>query len=266
MMELTELRPPEPIESWPVNLALFSGEIVNRGESVFEGTGEPWSTARRFDGGVQLEWEGVQFEVSAEKIIVCATNPVESVDLYWNTLVAVVFELRGITCLHGFMVEAPNGEGLAVLGNSGAGKTTTGRALLEHGCTLVCDDLVTLSSGVPPMGRPFVRRLPEANEIATLDVGGKIREPYPLALAVPELQRALVLDKSAADDGTRLEPMKALDHLLRNPYVPMEISHDSAARRLGAIVEEISALEVIAARPKSRTPQEFADLLLTGAV
>ena len=266
MTDSTQLVPPDPVESWPKGLALETSVIRQRGTPAFEGTGEPWSTARRFDGGVQMEWADVRFELTASKILVDAQHPVVAVDLYWNTLVATVLELRGITCLHGFMVEGPEGAGLAVLGNSGAGKTTTGRALLDLGCTLVCDDLVAIGAGARPVGRPFVRRLPEKDEQSVLDVGGKVREPQPLAATVPALSRALVLDEGASEGGARLSHMEAVDHLLRNPYVPMEISRESAERRLRTILEQIAVIDVIAAKPKSRTPGQFAGLLLSGAL
>lgn len=262
-MTLIKITPPEPTECWPEDLSITATSLSPRGDLVFESTGAPWSVARRVPGGVQLQWDNVHFEVTATSVLVDGSEPREMVDLYWNTLVAAVLELRGVTCLHGFMVESPAGEGLAVLGLSGAGKTTTGRALLDRGCSLVCDDLLALQAGATPHGRPFFRRIAEAGEAGPFDIGGKIREPQPLTSRIPVLRSVLSLDERVTDDTIqRAGPIDAIDHLLRNPYLPFEITPGTATRRVETAVQLISTCAVHYARPRSRTPGEFADFLL----
>lgn len=264
-MTAAKLTPPEPTECWPANLSITSTPLSPRGELVFEGTGAPWSVARRIPGGVQLEWVDVRFEVTKTSVFVDASEPGAMVDLYWNTLVATVLELRGTTCLHGFMVEEPSGEGIAVLGLSGAGKTSTGRALLERGCTLVCDDLLLLDPGASPVARPFYRRIPDHGERASVDIGGKVREAQPLAARIPSLDRVLSLDGRVSSPGIfRADALEGIDHLLRNPYLPFEITPGTAARRLALAAKLVSTASIHYARPRSQSPSEFAGFLVTG--
>ena len=259
------MSPPDPAHCWPKGLAIASAAIERTGRTVFSGSGEPWSEARRIDGGVQLEWDGVHFQITKDLVLVDSEDPDSMVDLYWNTLVATALELRGVTCLHGFMVEGPGGEGLAVIGVSGAGKTTTGRALLDLGCTLVCDDLLAVDPGKPPYSRPFFRRVPEVGERVALDIGGKAREPQALSEQIPALTRILSLDdRIDGNEITLAGPVASIDHILRSPYVPFEITTDSAKRRLATATSFVGSTEMIIGRPRSRTPEQFATILLDG--
>ena len=258
------IEPPEPAECWPDDLTLHAGSIEPAGKLVFESTGEPWSVARRNGDEIQLEWSDVRFAISANRIVVDADRPQLMVDLYWNTLIATAFELRGITCLHGFEVLAPDGSGLAIVGLSGAGKTTIGTALLARGCTLVADDLIALHSGTRPTSRPFVRRVPRPGEKTPTDIGGKVREPYEIAKAIPELRRVLSLDERIKHDEIReANPMNFIDHLLRSPHVPFEISRETAQRRLKTAAAIQSRTTLFIARPRSRSPEQFAKLLMS---
>ena len=258
-----EFQPPEPAECWPDDLKLEAGPVTPEGDVVFSSTGEPWSVARRREDEILLEWSDVRFAISTNRIIVDAEQPRAMADLYWNTLIATAFELRGVTCLHGFEVQSPDGMGIVVVGLSGAGKTTTGKALLARGCTLVADDLVALDVGGRPTSRPFVRRVLNPGETTPTDIGGKVREPYELAKTIPALRRVLSLDERVEhDDIQQAVPMEFVDHLLRSPHVPFEISLQSAQRRLTTAAAIQSTASLYIARPQSRTPEEFADLLL----
>lgn len=259
------LQPPDPVACWPDDLTLEAGPVAPEGDLVFESTGEPWSVARRRGDEILLEWSDVRFAVSTNRIVVDAAQPRAMADLYWNTLIATAFELRGVTCLHGFEVQSPDGTGIVVVGLSGAGKTTTGKALLARGCILVADDLVALDAGGRPTSRPFVRRVLNPGEKTPTDIGGKVREPYAIAETIPELRRVLSLDERVEHDEIKeAGPMEFVDHLLRSPHVPFEISVESAQRRLATAAAIQSTASLYIARPRSRTPEEFADLLLKG--
>lgn len=52
---------------------------------------------------------------------------------------------RGVTCLHGSVVSV-GGRTIALLGDSGAGKSTTAAALVAEGGTLISDDIAVLRS------------------------------------------------------------------------------------------------------------------------
>lgn len=255
-------QPIEPPAEWPADVGLSAADLGQHGEIAFTGSAEPWSRAYRAADSVQLEWREVRFRVSADNVLVDADDPLRMVDLYWNCLISAVEELRGTPTFHGFMALDRLGRGLAVIGSSGAGKTTTGLALLDAGCRLVCDDLIVLRpDGVPP-GRPFVRRLPGGFRGEALDVGGKSRLATEVAERPVRLTRVLAL---VATDLPPLEPlgtMAKLDLLLRNPYMPFDSNTDGARARLDTLVALSEEIEVAAAAPRSTSPEALAAWLM----
>ncbi len=95
------------------------------------------------------------------KIIVEAASGASetSVELYLEGLALPVMALhRGMTLFHGSAVER-NGRGIVILGDKGAGKSTTAAALAQAGCSVLCDDTVPVSpdaSGRKLSDGPFV--------------------------------------------------------------------------------------------------------------
>lgn len=67
----------------------------------------------------------------------------ELTSLVVGPVLGYLLQLRGMTCLHGCVV-ARQGRGLAFIGASGAGKSTTALACVQAGATLVSDDIVVL--------------------------------------------------------------------------------------------------------------------------
>jgi len=230
---------------------------------MFESAGGDWSEGRRSDDWVELEWEDERFRLTRDRVIIDSDDPTGAVDLYWNILLATVRELRGTPAIHGFMAVTPSKKGIAVLGQSGAGKTTTGLALLDLGCKLVADDLIVLEAGGVPTGRPFVRQIdPDAPDEA-LDIGGKVRIPAPTANAPVPLSNVLVL---CPEDVPQLQPLDSLtatNLLLQGSYVPFEVSAGTARTRLEWVLKMLnSGVTVSAARSRTRTPHEFASYLI----
>jgi len=233
---------------------------------MFESTGWPWSVGRRSDGCVELEWEDASFRITSDQIIIQADDPTAAVDLNWNILIATAYELGGTPALHGFMAATPSGQGVAVLGLSGAGKTTTGRALLAQGCTLVADDLIILDEVAIPAGRPFVRRADVDCQDDELDIGGKFREPAEITTTPVELTDMLVLCPDDVPQRTPLDALPAVNLLLQGSYVPFEVSPTSAKKRLSMMLAMLSkGVRVSAARSRTATPEEFARDLIDQA-
>ncbi len=256
MNEYIALLPPP---HWPSDITIRVGEVVPFGQPVFVGSEEPWSRAYRISDSAILEWRGARFGVTAHSVTVDAAEPEAMLDLYWNSLTACVAELRGTPTLHGFMAISPSGRGLAVVGPSGFGKTTTGRVLLDLGCELVSDDLMLLAAGGVPPGRPFVRCLAEAGVNLPLDIGGKWRMPATTVSYPARLDRVLVLAESVETGIVAAPPMTAVDHLLRNPYLPFESHPAGAQHRLEAVMNLIRAgLEVFIASPRSMPAVDLA--------
>lgn len=233
---------------------------------MFESTGEPWSEGRRNEATVELEWEDGRFRVTRNRIIIDAEDPTAAVDTYWNILIAAAYELAGTPTLHGFMAATPLGNGVAVLGLSGAGKTTTGRALLANGCTLVADDLIILDKDGIPQGRPFVRRADVECSEDQLDIGGKFREPAPTVVDPVPLTDVLVLCPEDVPQRTPLDAMSSMNLLLQGSYVPFEVSTTSPKTRLATILAMVSSgVRVSAARSRTAAPDEFAVELIDQA-
>lgn len=265
-MTLEHVEPPAPSHCWPPHIELVAGTFSRSGTVMFESTGWPWSEGRRSDDAVELEWEDVSFRITSNQIIIQADDPTAAVDLHWNILMATAYELGGIPALHGFMAATPAGHGVAVLGLSGAGKTTTGRALLAQGCTLVADDLIILDGRGIPAGRPFVRRADVECSEDQLDIGGKFREPTNTTASTVPLTDMLVLCPDDVPQRTPLAPLPAVNLLLQGSYVPFEVSATSARTRLTTMLAMLSnGVRVSAARSRTATPEEFARDLIDQA-
>ena len=120
--------------------------------------------------GVFVPWVGRFWLKDKENLYI---EPLPNCDLTQVALYLVglvlVFRLRlePILSFHGSAVQGPNGV-LMILGNQGAGKSTTATALAQAGFPLLCDDVIPLlSESSPPMVLPGIARpklLPDAYE------------------------------------------------------------------------------------------------------
>ena len=66
---------------------------------------------------------------------------------FQTSALAALMRQRGHLVLHANSVILPGGDAVALSGDSGAGKSTTLTALLQHGCKMLSDDITVLQFG-----------------------------------------------------------------------------------------------------------------------
>ncbi|HMO74788.1 MAG TPA: hypothetical protein PKD48_05540 [Sphingopyxis sp.] len=123
----------------------------------------------------------------------------EVCNLIEGPILGRAMRLAGLPCLHATALAA-DGKAVALMGTSGAGKSSLAWALVQQGCRLVTDDMVGLSPGpqglfVQP-GRARLRMWPDVAE--RLGVEGAIAGPlFPTAA---EMGKIGIRDPAAAQD------------------------------------------------------------------
>lgn len=125
------------------------------------GQGRPnlviWRTA---PGGFHFQYDnGAEFFIEPDARHIWCTWPAsltvaESSVYLRGPILGLVLRLRGIVSLHASSL-AVGSVAFALLGNVGAGKSTTAAALVEHGCSLLADDVSAMQ-----MNREGIRVLP----------------------------------------------------------------------------------------------------------
>jgi len=114
--------------------------------------GEPALTIRELAGGAYhrlLYRDGTEFLVDRSGTQVWATWPAvstleETASYLLGPVLGFVLRLRGVTCLHASAIAAEE-RALAILGQVGAGKSTTAAALAGRGHPVLSDDVVALA-------------------------------------------------------------------------------------------------------------------------
>jgi len=141
-------------------------ELVGEG-AAFDPRGFAFAPGR---ADAVLDWPGVgSFRIThGERILIrpardASTDEVALIAA--GPAFALLLEQRGCAVLHGSSV-ARDGEGIALLGASGAGKSTTAATLGEHGYALLSDGMTALdlSGSVPQVlpGPPHFKLWPDA--------------------------------------------------------------------------------------------------------
>jgi hypothetical protein len=205
-----------------------------------------WSTTDLLeDGRVHLEWPGIfDCVISADGAQVLGTPLSEGFDeaflsYLFGHVLSYVLLLQGVEPIHATVL-ARDGHGIAVLGDSGYGKSTLAAAFLANGWSVVTDDLLVLDAATgPPLAMPGLPRLklwPEAVARFLPRIGpgapvapGVRKRIYPLSrpeweAAPTALNAAYVLDGPAAESSSEevtildLEPSSAFLALTRNTF------------------------------------------------
>jgi hypothetical protein len=162
-------------------------------------------------------------------------------------LTGLALRLRGVLALHASAVVLGD-LAIALVGESGAGKSTTAAALAREGDVVLCDDLATLTIDgdggyVVHGGPPYLRLWPDSADL--LDVGplSTISPTWSkLLLPVPEPPSPVRLGAICLLEGPpglraprRLRGAEAVVALLKFTYASHLLRPDDRARELGAL-------------------------------
>jgi hypothetical protein len=190
-----------------------------------------------------FEWRAVgAFEITDPACIRVDPRP----DIPWRLVsqpllgivISVALERLGLFCLHGGSVDVEGGA-VIVLGDKGAGKSTTVSSLLRAGHRLLTDDLVALDCGdhsaaaEVQTGFPAVKLWPDsAGALAgESDLGTELIHPSitkiqkqidPAVMARPTPARAIFLLAPTEEGETRAERLpetRALEALLYFAFI-----------------------------------------------
>jgi hypothetical protein len=101
------------------------------------------------DGSVYLAWgDELRVVINAQRDDVCVVSRIAKLEYAPTVIVGFVLgyllHLRGQLCLHGTLLGLGE-RTIAILGDSGAGKSTIAAALIKNGAQLLSDDLIALS-------------------------------------------------------------------------------------------------------------------------
>jgi ABC-type dipeptide/oligopeptide/nickel transport system ATPase component len=172
---------------------------------------------------------------------------------------SVVLSAHERESLHGAAVDC-NGRAIAILGFSGSGKTTAARRLIENGCSLISDDLLTFDDDLRVIPGPPWMRLdpcPGNEEESVLDAGGKMRI-YPPVRSTPSPLSAMVIMAPEYTHFVRLSGTAAASALFQQVYNPVLTHSNQVERRFDLVLDLVDRVPVFGAAPRSLS----ADLLL----
>lgn len=213
-------------------------------------------------GHVILDWDGMRFDVSPNRIVVDTDNIPAAVIPLLQAVWSVLLSARSREALHASVL-AWDGRAVAIAGPSGSGKSTVALALLDHGWSLVSDDLLTLDEGGHALpGPPFIRLMPDRapGRPGTWDASGKLR--YAPNVCTGPVPLAAVLVHAAGVSAPRLlTGVSAVDALIANPYNDVLMYPGQALRRLDFAMTLAARTAVHVVPPRSLTVDQISDLL-----
>jgi len=167
---------------------------------------------------------------------------------------------RGITCLHASAVALGRGA-IALVGPTGAGKSTTAAALARAGCPVLADDATALAETAAGFAvQPAYPRLRLWADAVNLLYGRPDALPR-LVPNHPSWDKRFLDVSQTGSGGFQTEPLP-----LRALYLLAGRRAEATAPRLEAIAPQRALLELIANTytnyllDKSRRQQEFASL------
>ena len=196
----------------------------------------------------RLAWlDRARLRITASEITVDSADEAFARQCVVGPGLGVLLHRRGVLVLHGAAIKA-GGRAVVLLGDKGAGKSTTAAALLARGHRLLADDLVALTPDLSTVlpGPTQMKLWPEAAAAAGLDVtltpffeglAKGIWADAPTASEPAELGLAITLEWGGADWAV-LDGTGAFGALFAHVYAPRFVGAAASA----ALVQPVSAL------------------------
>ena len=275
-VELPGLRPAQG----PADVVVRRGEVEGPGGFPPSGI-----AAERGADADRLAWYGrARLRITAGEVVADSDDAPFLRQCVVGPGLGVVLHRRGRLVLHGSAVDV-GGRAVVLLGEKGAGKSTTAAALLARGHALLTDDLVALaerpgggSDGLPAVapGPTQMKLWPESAE--AFGLGDEVR-PFMDGLAkgvwlgaraapapVP-VGLVCVLAWGGAVEVVPLEGAAAFGGVFAHAYAPRFLGAAAAGTLLGPCVRFIEAVRVVRlVRPETLDSVEAVTQALEAAV
>ncbi len=238
----------------PIDIEIVLGSVTAGGVLLWNDTSADTFACWRQDDIIVLAWPDVRFAVGADRVVVDASDPSAAAMLLVPAVWSIVLAARGQESLHGSAVERC-GRAVAVLGHSGAGKSSAALSLLDHGWRLVTDDLLTFDAwGRAVPGPPILRLAPDRamGRSGQPDPAGKFRLPVVTCADPVPLVAVIILD-DRHERCERLAGAAAASAVLEQVYAPVLTHGGQPRRRFDLALQMVSTMPVYGAPPRSLT-------------
>ena len=206
--------PPRPAETDLPALTWQDDKLV----LTFEGAGR--FTIDAGAGLVEVETVGGDHELARLPLL--------------GPVLACFLHLRGDLVMHASAVQLVDGRTIALVGDKGAGKSTTAALLVDAGATLVTDDLLVcrFEAGEPKCLTSFPQCKLNPDALAEVELmnaellpkphplfpKAQLRLPHPELVSTP-LRALCILTRGTGLLPSRLQPSLALPTILGNAYI-----------------------------------------------
>lgn len=204
----------------------------------------------------ELSWGGLSFTIEPRRINVRGSLADQLVaDLVFGAVWSFALFLHDIPAFHAHAVLLGH-RGIAIMGASGAGKSTAGTHLRDLGATLISDDILALdASGAAQPGAPWTRLVvPGAT-----DTLHKVRVPAELVDGPVPITDVVVLDPRF-DTTKRVSGAAAVDAILSHTYNPLIDAPAHRQLQFDAAVALAQGADVTGAAPRSLGARDLAQL------
>ncbi len=238
-----------------------TGIVRSRGDVLWTGDFPSHFSCLRHGATIFLNWPTVRFSVEPHRVVIDAHDLSVASEFLVPAAWSVVLAAKGRECLHGCTVER-QGKALAVLGNSGTGKSTAALGLIDRGWRLITDDLLTFDEKGDALPGPRYARLGSeraAGRHGIPSTGGKVRIQVPSCPEATPLAAIVVLSDTWSQT-VRLTGVEAASAILDHPYNPMLTHPGQSRRRFDLALALAERVPVYGAVPRSLTPGDLEEL------
>ena len=230
---------------------------IQRGEVLAPGGFPPTGIAHEPEPDAdRLAWlDRARLRITDGEITVDSADPAFAQQCVVGPGMGVLLHRRGLLVLHGAAIDV-GGRAVVLLGDKGAGKSTTAAALIARGHRLLTDDLVALApdASVPMVlpGPTQMKLWPEAVEAIGLDatvtpffegLAKGIWSEAPTTTSPTPLALVAVLEWGEAE-WTPLEGTAAFGALFGHVYAPRFLGAAASATLMGPVHELAKSVRV----------------------